>query len=45
MVKEQTAEWTELMNAHRKAEWDMVKIHLKAQVNICNIERGSIRLF
>lgn len=31
LVVEQTKQWTELMEKHRKEEWDMLKAHLQAQ--------------
>ena len=34
MVRDQTAEWTELMKRHRKDNWEMSKVHLAAYEEI-----------
>merc|ERR1719350_1709902 len=34
MVRDQTKEWTEMMQKHRKDNWEMTKAHLTAQEDI-----------
>ena len=31
MVKDQTAAWTDMVNRHKKAEWALLKEHMKEQ--------------
>ena len=34
MVNDQTGQWTEMMNKHRKEQWEMMKTHLSGQDDV-----------